>query len=139
MKTICAGLLLLLAISTLGQPKPKKASPTKTAPVGISTGQSASLDSLDKETGLTNDNNLMLVKAHCTPCHSSKLILQHRFSREGWKDKIRWMQKNHKLWDLGESESLVLDYLEKYYSKTTYVSLSLRRQRELKAFIWYKL
>ncbi|MEZ0607513.1 hypothetical protein ACAW74_03305 [Fibrella sp. WM1] len=69
----------------------------------------------DPETGLAVDNNLMLVRAHCTGCHSTKLILQNRFTRDGWKQKIRWMQRTQKLWDLGEAEPAVLDYLTKHY------------------------
>lgn len=74
---------------------------------------------VDAETGLIDDPSLTLVKAQCTACHSSKLILRHRFTREGWQERIRWMQKNHKLWDLGESEKTVLDYLEKYYGPSS--------------------
>lgn len=69
----------------------------------------------DPETGLAVDNNLTLIRAHCTGCHSPKLILQNRFTRDGWKQKIRWMQRTQKLWDLGEAEPAVLDYLTKHY------------------------
>lgn len=34
-------------------------------------------------------------------------------SREKWENTIRWMQKEHELWDLGPSEELILDYLAK--------------------------
>ncbi len=89
---------------------------TRTQPV-------LSADTLKKDTesGLIDAPNLMMVKAQCTACHSSKLILQHRFTRAGWLDRIRWMQKYHKLWDLGESEKVVLDYLETYYSPVSAV------------------
>jgi len=70
---------------------------------------------LDKETKLVIDERLNLVKAQCTACHSSKLILQSHLTRDGWRQKIRWMQRTQKLWDLGESEPVVLDYLVKYY------------------------
>lgn len=94
---------------------------------------------IDEETGLINDTNLMMVKAQCTACHNTKLIQQHRFTREGWKDKIRWMQKNHKLWDLGESEKVVLDYLEKYYSPKMASQKNLNRRELLRKIEWYKL
>ena len=94
---------------------------------------------IDAESGLANDANLMMVKSQCTACHSSKLILQHRFTRAGWQERIRWMQKYHKLWDLGESEKVVLDYLEKYYGPSSApVKASLRRA-PLKDIQWYKL
>ncbi len=67
----------------------------------------------DTQTGLIEDENLYMVKAQCTSCHSSKLILQNRFTRDGWKQKIRWMQAKHNLWNLGDTEKQVLDYLEK--------------------------
>ncbi|WP_255700571.1 hypothetical protein [Dyadobacter sp. CY343] len=95
------------------------------------------LDTLkkDKETGLVTDENLHLVKAQCTTCHNSKLILNNRFTHDGWKQKIRWMQANHNLWDLGETEKPVLDYLEKHYSPT----IASTRRTPLKNVKWYKL
>jgi hypothetical protein len=129
----------LLNINTLlAQKKPIQPS-KKTAQKAIKTQSlPAKTDSLDKETGLVNDDNLMFVKGHCTGCHSSKTILQHRFTRDEWSAKIKWMQKYHKLWDLGETEKNVLDYLEKYYSAPIQKA-SLSRQKALKEFIWYQL
>jgi hypothetical protein len=94
---------------------------------------------IDAESGMVNDPNLMMVKAQCTACHSSKLILQHRFTRAGWLERIRWMQKYHKLWDLGESEKVVLDYLEKHYGPETATNISTFRRPPLKSVQWYKL
>ncbi|MBN8823830.1 MULTISPECIES: hypothetical protein [unclassified Spirosoma] len=94
---------------------------------------------IDAESGLVADANLMMVKAQCTACHSSKLILQHRFTRAGWQERIRWMQKYHKLWDLGESEKVVLDYLEKYYGPSSMESKATFRRAPLKDIQWYKL
>jgi hypothetical protein len=88
-----------------------------TYPVRQSVVQVAQLDSVknDPETGLAVDDQLMLVKAQCTACHSSKLILQSHFSRDKWIERIRWMQRTQKLWDLGESEPVILAYLVKHY------------------------
>jgi hypothetical protein len=94
---------------------------------------------LDSETGLIQDDRLILIKANCTACHSTKLIQQHRFSREGWLGKIRWMQKNHNLWDLGESEKAVLDYLAQYYSAESSGNKVQPRRMPLKDIHWYKL
>jgi hypothetical protein len=95
------------------------------------------LDTLkkDTETGLLVDENLYMVKAQCTSCHSSKLIIANHFTRDGWKQKIRWMQANHNLWDLGETEKQVLDYLEKHYAP----SAAVARRQPLKDIKWYKL
>lgn len=90
---------------------------------------------LDKATGLVVSENLDLVIAHCTGCHSSKLITQFHTDRNGWLEKIRWMQQKQKLWDLGEAEPKILDYLAKNYPPTEKVN----RRAALKNIDWYKL
>jgi hypothetical protein len=94
---------------------------------------------IDAESGLVDSPSLMMVKAQCTACHSSKLILQHRFTRAGWTERIRWMQKYHKLWDLGESEKVVLDYLETYYGPSAVQTKAAFRRAPLKNIQWYKV
>nr|WP_266369321.1 hypothetical protein [Tellurirhabdus rosea] len=91
----------------------------------------------DPETGLVADSRLALVKAHCTACHSSKLILQNRFTRDGWKEKIRWMQRTQNLWDLGESEPTVLDYLVQHYGPEKKAFDG--RRKPVQNVQWYKL
>ena len=91
----------------------------------------------DPTTGLVVDERLTLVVAQCTACHSSKLILQNRFTRDGWKEKIRWMQRTQKLWDLGETEPVVLDYLVKYYGPEQKAFDG--RRKPIPAVQWYKL
>ena len=91
----------------------------------------------DPETGLALDEKLVLVKAHCTSCHSSKLILQNRFTRDGWKEKIRWMQRTQNLWDLGETEPAVLDYLVKYYGPEQRAFDG--RRKPMSKVAWYPL
>lgn len=71
--------------------------------------------SIDSASGLVIDENFELVRAQCTACHSAKLVTQNSASREGWEQMIRWMQKDQGLWDLGENESLILDYLAQHY------------------------
>lgn len=90
---------------------------------------------LDKATGLVISDGLDLVTAHCTGCHSSKLITQFHTDRKGWLEKIRWMQQKQKLWDLGEAEPKILDYLAKNYPATEKVN----RRAALKNIDWYKL
>lgn len=89
----------------------------------------------DSATGLIIDKDLYMVKAQCTSCHSPMLISQNRFTRDGWKQKIRWMQANHNLWELGDAEPIVLNYLEKYYAPTQTYS----RRAPLKNIEWYPL
>ena len=111
----------------------------KSLATSISPVMLADTGKIDTETGLINDPSLMMVKAQCTACHSSKLILQHRFTRAGWLERIRWMQQYHKLWDLGDSEKVVLDYLEKHYGPETAATTNTFRRQSLKNIQWYKL
>ena len=75
---------------------------------------------------LADDPSKALVTGHCTGCHSANLITQNRMNRSGWKKTIVWMQKNHGLWELGEAETSVLDYLTTHYNVPK--SLGSRRQ-----------
>jgi hypothetical protein len=97
--------------------------------------QSDSLVKIDETTGLIVSEHLNLVIANCTGCHSSKLITQFHTDRQGWLEKIRWMQQKQKLWDLGESEPKILDYLAKNYPPSEKVN----RRAALKNIEWYKL
>lgn len=86
-------------------------------------------------TGLVDDQGLNLVIAHCTGCHSAKLVTQNRFNREGWIRVIRWMQETQNLWDLGESETAIVDYLTKNYSP----DITGTRRAPLSEIEWYEL
>lgn len=112
---------------------------TTTRQSGTQPSSMADTLKIDAESGLVDAPTLMMVKSQCTACHSSKLILQHRFTRAGWTERIRWMQKYHKLWDLGESERVVLDYLEKYYGPSAVQAKAAYRRAPLKDVQWYKL
>lgn len=90
---------------------------------------------LDPTTGLIIDEGLDLVRAHCTACHSSKLITQFGGTRDAWIEKIRWMQHTQNLWDLGESEPPILDYLVKHYGPVG----AFDRREPLQNIEWYKL
>ncbi len=92
-------------------------------------------DETDPETGLVTDEGFELVRTTCTACHSSDLILQNRYTREGWHDIIVWMQETQGLWDLGENEALILDYLEANYAPKE----SRGRRRPLEHIKWYEL
>ena len=47
---------------------------------------------LNPATGLVDATGHNMVAAHCTACHSAKLISQNQMSRERWLETIRWMQ-----------------------------------------------
>ena len=87
-----------------------------------------------QETGLIQDSGVKLVIATCTRCHSAKLVTQNRATREGWKNMIRWMQQTQNLWDLGENEDLILDYLAKNYAPG-----KAGRRAHLEEVDWYLL
>ena len=74
----------------------------------------------DPDSGLIVDEHWQLVKAHCSACHSPKLVTQNRGSRQNWLDMIRWMQETQGLWQLDTvTETAILDYLEKNYAPAT--------------------
>ncbi len=47
---------------------------------------------------------------------------------------IRWMQQTQNLWDLGENEELILDYLSTYYPPE-----EKGRRENLKDIEWYEM
>ena len=67
-------------------------------------------------TGLVYAEGFEWVRSTCTACHSAKLVTQNRATRAGWLEMIRWMQSTQGLWDLGEKEKPILDYLAKHYA-----------------------
>ena len=93
------------------------------------------VDGKDVLTGLLAGEGLLEVKANCLSCHSAKLIAQNRFTRDGWHAKIVWMQETQGLWDLGENEPLILDYLAEHYAPETRAS----RRQPLTDIEWYRL
>jgi hypothetical protein len=90
---------------------------------------------IDSTSSLIKDTGYEFVVAHCTGCHSSKLITSFKADKNGWKEKIRWMQKYQKLWDLGEAEPVVLAYLAKNYGPNK----KQTRREPLKNIDWYLL
>ena len=57
-----------------------------------------------------------LVRAHCSSCHSERLITQNRGTRDDWERTIRWMQQTQNLWPIPEAdERTILDYLATNY------------------------
>lgn len=92
------------------------------------------VDGIDQLSGLIAADGYEVVRANCTACHSAKLVTQNRASREGWLEIIRWMQETQKLWDLGENEALILDYLA-----TNYAPEATGRRKPLTTIEWYEL
>jgi hypothetical protein len=92
-------------------------------------------EKIDAQTGLVADEGLETVKTHCLGCHSAKLIIQSRATRQGWRDIIRWMQRTQNLWEFDpETETILLDYLAEHYAPET-----LGRRPKLHVESWYFL
>lgn len=85
-------------------------------------------------TGFIEDKGMREVITNCTSCHSAKLVTQNRMSKEGWTATIRWMQKTQNLWNLGENEDVIVDYLAKNYGP-----IEKGRREGLKDIEWYPL
>jgi cytochrome c1 len=85
-------------------------------------------------TGLKDDEGLMTVVTHCTACHSAQLVIQNRMNKERWNATIRWMQETQNLWDLGENQEVIVDYLVRNYPPT-----EKGRRENLKDIEWYEL
>ena len=69
---------------------------------------------IDPSSGFIIKPGFEMVRAHCTACHSAKLVTQNHMSRERWLSTIRWMQKTQNLWPLPQEEE-ILDYLSANY------------------------
>lgn len=71
---------------------------------------------------------------NCTNCHSSKLVIQNRMNAERWKSTIKWMQETQNLWDLGDNEAIIINYLV-----SNYPPKNKGRREVLTDIEWYQL
>ena len=126
--TLVVGILVVFFLSRNREEEPV---PDKFVEVS---GPQEIADGKHVATGLVADEGLNLVIGHCTGCHSAKLVTQNRFNKEGWVRVIRWMQETQNLWDLGESEEAIVNYLSKHYAPEF-----AGRRRPLNAIEWYEL
>lgn len=86
------------------------------------------------ETGFVDAEGLMTVINNCTNCHSAKLVIQNRMSKEHWNATIRWMQETQNLWDLGLNQEIIVNYLV-----TNYPVEDTGRREKLTNITWYDL
>ena len=86
------------------------------------------------QTGFVDGEGLNTVIVNCTGCHSSQLVIQNRMNKERWNATIRWMQETQNLWDLGENQKVIVDYLV-----TNYPPIEKGRRMNLKDVDWYVL
>lgn len=91
-------------------------------------------DGIHTATGFREGEGLEVVIANCTACHSSKLVIQNRATREGWESMIQWMQETQNLWDLGPNQDVILSYLAEHYAPE-----NRGRRANLVNIEWYEL
>ncbi|MEM1218855.1 MAG: hypothetical protein AAGH79_08075 [Bacteroidota bacterium] len=94
------------------------------------------IDGVHVQTGLIVAEGFDIVRGTCTACHSAKLITQNRATRSGWKQMIIWMRETQGLWDLGDQEPIILNYLAKHYAPK---ETGRRPQIDVAAIEWYIL
>lgn len=86
------------------------------------------------QSGLIIDDGYKVVKQHCSHCHSTKLVVQSKMSRQGWVDTLQWMQKMQGMQLLKEQdEAIILNYLAKNYGAD-----NTGRRLPLVVKHWYK-
>ena len=87
----------------------------ETSPPAATTEQPVEKVTYAPVTELVDDAGWAQVQSNCSGCHSLSLVTQNRMTRSNWISTIRWMQKKQGLWDLGDNEVIIVDYLEKHY------------------------
>jgi hypothetical protein len=91
-------------------------------------------DGIHVRTGLIDAEGLMTVVNNCTNCHSAKLVTQNRMSAERWNETIIWMQETQNLWDLGDNQEIIVNYLV-----SNYPVVDKGRRENLINIEWYDL
>ena len=85
-------------------------------------------------TGLKDGKGLMTVVNNCTNCNSAKLVTQNRMNAERWNETIKWMQEKQNLWQLGENQEIIVNYLVENYPVN-----QVGRRMTLSNIDWYEL
>jgi len=71
---------------------------------------------IDPVTGFKMNGDWELVRAHCTGCHSFRLVTQQRGTAQQWLAMIRWMQEKQNLWQFDPTtENRIITYLSENY------------------------
>lgn len=132
---IVAAIGILLLLSNPDWTRKKAA---EVEPEYVSIQESDDFDKIENgihvRTGLIEADGLMTVVNNCTNCHSAKLVTQNRMNEERWIATIRWMQETQNLWDLGNNEAIIVNYLV-----TNYPPQKKGRREVLSDIEWYEL
>ena len=122
---------VLFTVSSLDFFSPKN---TKES-IGENTLQNNDIvNGIHQPTGLKEGEGLMIVITHCTACHSAQLITQNRMNKERWNATIRWMQETQNLWELGDNQAIIVNYLVENYPID-----NKGRRENLQDIQWYEL
>lgn len=108
--------------------------PEETAIITIPEVEGKIENGIHVATGFIDGTGLTEVIQNCTNCHSAKLVTQNRMTKEGWVATIRWMQETQNLWDLGNQEEAIVNYLA-----TNYAPQKKGRREVLTDIEWYPL
>ena len=135
------GLFIVAAIGILfllSNPDWTRKKASEVEPEYVSIQESDDFDKIENgihvRTGLIEADGLMTVVNNCTNCHSAKLVTQNRMNEERWIATIRWMQETQNLWDLGNNEAIIVNYLV-----TNYPPQKKGRREVLSDIEWYEL
>lgn len=128
--------VVLLVIIVLANPRLLRQAPENMTVAQVEEMEDtydAVIDGIHVRTGLKDGEGLMTVVNNCTNCHSAKIITQNRMNRERWAATIRWMQETQNLWDLGQNEDIIIDYLV-----ANYPIEQIGRRKPLTEIEWYE-
>ncbi|MFP2994415.1 monoheme cytochrome C [Spongiivirga sp. MCCC 1A20706] len=124
--TIAGVVLFLVKSSTLSNDKVEQEY--------VAQGANRIENGIHVRTGLIEGEGLMEVVYNCTNCHTAQIIIQNRMNAEAWATTIDWMQETQNLWDLGENEDIIINYLV-----TNYPVKPKGRRVNLVDVEWYEL
>lgn len=135
---ILVGVFVSVVAIVISLNNPKKTDVPEEKIVVVDSIQEVDPDKIENgihlRTGFVEGEGLTTVINNCTNCHSAKLVTQNRMTKEQWQATIHWMQETQNLWDLGDNEEIILNYLATHYAPT-----KEGRRKNLQDIEWYTL
>ena len=135
---ILVGVFVSVVAIVISLNNPKKTDVPEEKIVVVDSIQEVDPDKIENgihlRTGFAEGEGLTTVINNCTNCHSAKLVTQNRMTKEQWQATIHWMQETQNLWDLGDNEEIILNYLATHYAPT-----KEGRRKNLQDIEWYTL
>ena len=135
---ILVGVFVSVVAIVISLNNPKKTDVPEEKIVVVDSIQEVDPDKIENgihlRTGFVEGEGLTSVINNCTNCHSAKLVTQNRMTKEQWQATIHWMQETQNLWDLGDNEEIILNYLATHYAPT-----KEGRRKNLQDIEWYTL